>query len=112
MRRQTILLGDQVFTVERWHSFSNATHVACGEALVCPRCAKVWAVLALEGEEEVWARSQSCGECRHRWDWCPVPGSLLVEEGYGVIDDSLLAALPFELVEREFKLHLEAYADD
>jgi hypothetical protein len=43
--------------------------------------------------------------------WHPVPGSLLIEEGLCIIDESLLDALPEPLLKREFTLHERAIAN-
>jgi hypothetical protein len=68
-------------------------------------------------EHICWPVAQFCETCQTsptgllvKSDWCPVPGSLLVEEGWGVIDTALLNALPDSLVTREFNLHLRAYS--
>jgi hypothetical protein len=96
--------------IHREHSFGDQMHVACSEMLVCPRCRDVWAYLIFRDEVDCWPTAQFCENCViAKDDWHPVPGSLLVEEGYGVIDDALLAALPYDLVKREFDLHLKAY---
>jgi hypothetical protein len=65
--------------------------------------------LRFDDDKYVWPVAQFCELCNERDDWIPVPGSLLHEEGWGIIDDSLLAALPEELVRREFLLHIKVY---
>lgn len=97
------------FFVHREHAFGGDTHVACSEVLICPQCGQIWARLKFLDDSEVWPRPQTCELCTYRDDWLPVPGSLLVEEGYGVIDDALLTSLPDPLVIREFNLHLKVY---
>jgi len=104
------MLNDKLYHVERHHSFSNSTHVAVSTILVCPACTRTWAMLLLEGDTFAWPRSAFCGCISYADEWHPVPGSILIEEGWGVIDDSLLAALPDELVKREFQLHMQAYS--
>jgi hypothetical protein len=52
--------------------------------------------------------AQFCEDCNERDEWVPVPGSIFSEEGWGIIDDSLLAVLPEELIAREFYLHIKA----
>lgn len=76
---------------------------------MCPTCKQVWAILQFVDEVDCWPVGQYCERCGGTSEWNPVPGSLLFEEAWGVIDDALLHALPDNLVEREFKLHLEAY---
>ena len=118
IRTQKIILGNwwdeggaKTFYVHRQHSFGGEGHVAYSQLLVCPMCTHIWATLKFVDEELCWPVAQFCELChpREKFSLHPVAGSLLVEEGYGVIDDSLLAALPPELVEREFNLHLRAY---
>lgn len=117
IRTQKILLfseGDAVIIyVNRDHSFEDCTYVAKSHALFCPGCQEVWAILRFVDEDEVWPVAQFCEHCvPSRFiesPWYPVPGSLLVEEGWGVIDEALLAVLPEQLLKREIKLHLKAY---
>lgn len=96
-------------TVYREHSFSGG-HCAQSHMLVCPCCCKIWGWFKVHDDELLYPRAQSCEACNVEDDWMPVPGSILVEEGWGVIDEELLKALPDELVKREFRLHLEAYS--
>lgn len=114
IRTQVINLGAAQYFIHREHSFtghdSNGWYEAHSEILVCPRCHKSWAELLFVDDQDWWPTSAYCEQCNVKDDWHPVPGSILVEEGYGVIDTALLAALPKELVEREFKLHIEAYS--
>lgn len=116
IRTQKIVLfgGEEpmIFHVHRHHSFGPDTHVAKSHALFCPGCQTVWAILKFVDDNEVWPVAQFCERCRppaFEAGWFPVPGSILVEEGWGVVDESLLTALPPELVKREFTLHLGAY---
>jgi len=98
--------------VHRDHAFCDQTHVAKSHALFCPSCQEIWAILHFVDEREIWPVAQFCEHCRPSRDdytWYPVAGSILVEEGYGVVDDSLLAGLPPELIKREFDLHIKAY---
>ena len=106
---QRIMLHDRVWDIVRHHSFNDSTHVPVSHILVCPACTRTWAMLQLEGDTFCWPRAAFCGCIQHTDEWHPVPGSLLVEEGWGVIDDALLEGLPAELVRREFDLHLKAY---
>jgi hypothetical protein len=101
----------------RWHEYFvhrdhawDEGHVACSELLVCPKCTTTWATLQFLDDDLAWPRSQFCQYCGLSDEWHPVPGSLLVEEGWGVIDTALLSQLPPELVTREFNLHLKAYS--
>lgn len=105
-----------VTRVHREHSFHQQTHVAKSHALFCPACQEVWAILKFEDDDDdyVWPVAQFCEHHKpegltKQSGWFPVPGSILVEEGWGVIDDSLLRALPKELLRREFDLHVRAY---
>lgn len=98
-------------TVQRHHSFGPDTHVAKSHTLFCPRCCQIWAILKFPDDECVWPVPQFCENCQpEEGTWQPVPGSLLAEEGYGVIDESLLVALPPDLLRREFTLHLRNYS--
>jgi hypothetical protein len=109
IRTQSLTLGESVAWVHREHNFSFG-HVATSCLLVCPACRRSWAELKFVDDSFVWPRSQFCEQCWHTDEWHPVPGSLFVEEGWGVIDDSLLKALPDDLLLREFNLHLKAYS--
>ena len=104
----------QGFHVHRNHSFGGDTHEAKSHALFCPSCKEVWAVLRFLDENEVWAVNQFCEHCKPEREleavWHPVPGSILVEEGWGLIDEALLYALPEPLVKREYLLHERAYS--
>jgi len=101
--------------VHRHHSFGSDTYLAKSHALFCPSCQTVWAILKFVDDTEVWPVAQFCENCDPKASvlyspWYPVPGSLLVEEGWGVIDESLLAVLPEQFLKREFNLHLKAYS--
>lgn len=105
--------------VPREHSFGHPGqppgYVARSHCLFCPKCERVWAHLRLIGQDGkhaacTWPVAQSCAQCQVITPWLPVPGSLLVEEGWGVIDLELLWALPEPLLRREFDLHLKAYS--
>ena len=110
IRHQRVMLNDQLWQIGRHHSFAGETHVAISHILVCPACTRVWALLQFLDEPFAWPRAAFCGCVHHADEWHPVPGSLLCEEGYGTIDDSLLSALPDSLIQREFQLHLKAYS--
>ena len=102
------------FFIDREHSFTpngEGWYVAKSKLLVCPKCRRIWAVLEFDDDELVWPVAQSCEECNIRDEWMPVPGSILEEEGRGVIDTALLNALPEDEVRREFNLHLKAYQE-
>lgn len=77
--------------------------------LICPRCKQYWAELTFEGDKDSWPRSAYCEHCAVVDKWHPVPGSVFVEEGWGVIDTTLLNTLPDWLVKREFNLHMRTY---
>jgi hypothetical protein len=113
IRPQCIQLFDEVddtHWVHRDHAYADQSHVAHSQLLVCPRCCTPWAKLRFDDDDLCWPMSQFCEHCPLRDDWHPVPGSLLVEEGWGVVDDSLLQALPLSLLKREFDLHLKAFS--
>lgn len=110
LRRQQILLDDRLWEIHRCFSYAESTKVAVSHCLVCPACGRTWAILSFPDEKLLWPRAAFCGCTADRDDWHPVPGSILVEEGYGSVDDSLLNALPAELVRREFLLHLKAFS--
>ena len=99
--------------IEREHSFNNQLNLAKSHSLICPMCRTRWADLELQSEqcELLWPVAQTCENCQLVDEWMPVPGSLLVEEGWGVIDDSLLDALPEYMIRREFELHIKAYCN-
>lgn len=118
IRTQKILMGDLAVYIHREHSFQglhpDGWHVACSRILVCPACWEAWALLKFVDDTYAWPIPQFCGSCQpptREHGWYPVPGSLLVEEGWGVIDTALLNALPAELVRREFDLHMGAYSN-
>lgn len=98
--------------VHRQHSYNGVSLVAYSQVLVCPKCRELWAILQFLDEDLTWPVSAFCEQCQINDEWHPVPGSILVEEGWGVIDDALLAALPPPILEREFRLHMEAYTGD
>ena len=98
----------RTFGIVREHNFGNEDHVARSALLVCPKCHWMWAKILIENEPYAWQRTAFCAWCNQSNLWCPVPGSLLSEEGLGLIDENLLAALPLELVKREFALHERA----
>lgn len=115
IRTQTLYVWDYntwiVRTVHREHAFGNQGHVAYSRLLVCPKCHEVWAKLLILEEPYAYAVGASCERCGVSDKMHPVPGSILTEEGFGVIDDSLLDKLPPELVAREFRLHMNHYAN-
>lgn len=103
------------FAIHREHSFGRPGeppgYLAKSHCLFCPRCQRLWATLAIQGEFLIWPVAQTCSECQISDEWMPVPGSLLAEEGFGVIDLELLWALPEPLLRREFDLHLKVYSN-
>jgi hypothetical protein len=113
MINATISLLSPSGSWKTWHicrepSFGNEDHVVVSWAFFCPLCQTIWAKHLILGDLKVWPRAQFCEECPE-WDtWHPVPGSLLLEEGIGLIDESLLESLPEELIKREFNLHMRA----
>ena len=114
IQTQLIQLGIQWTSsqyVHREHSFADHSHVAHSHSLICPKCETTWARLVFLNSEDsfVWPESQFCERCNIKDSWHPVPGSLFIEEGWGVIDDSLLDVLPQTLLIREFHLTLKAY---
>lgn len=96
------------WTFEREHSFADETKSAVSQLLICPECHRMWAKILLADEPLAWPRAAFCAMCNRADMMRPVPGTLLLEEGLAAIDESLLAALPQELLEREFKLHDKA----
>lgn len=115
LREQIISLDsrcpeDGVYRLEREHSWEvefGSYHVAVSHCLFCPACGRIWATLSFPDETLIWPRAAFCAHCsRFAGAWDPTPGSLLYEEGWGVIDVALLAALPSVLVRREFLLHV------
>ena len=112
LRRQQIMLNDRLWQVDRWFSFADSHKVAVSHCLVCPACGRTWATLSFPDDRLIWPVAAFCGCTQDADDWRPVPGSILVEEGYGEVDDSLLNALPGDLLRREFELHLKAFSHD
>lgn len=106
-----IILGDRFWEIEREHSFANEGHSARSYCLVCPSCLQVWARHKIVDEPDfLWPYAQFCEFCSPLPDRLrPVPGSLLIQHGIDTIDDSLLDALPPELILREVLLTLKAY---
>lgn len=114
LRKQRIsILGVGDFEIEREHSFHGSSgelgHVAHSTFLVCPKCRLVWATLQFPDEPFGWPVAAFCRSHEYRDSWHLVSGSILTEEGWGVIDDALLDGLPPSLVKREFELHMKAY---
>lgn len=109
IRTQEVCFNGKSHYVHREHSFGGQTHIARSHMLVCPKCRQTWAWLKFVDDTLCWPQGQFCKDCGATDYWHPVPGSLLVEEGYGVIDESLLDKLPLELLQREFELHIKAY---
>ena len=110
LRRQQIMLDSHLWTINRWFSFAGATKVAVSHCLVCPACGRTWATLSFPDDRLIWPVAAFCGCTQDADDWRPVPGSILVEEGYGEVDDSLLNALPGDLLRREFNLTIKAFS--
>lgn len=115
IRTQMVMVEGKTYYLHRNHAFPGHTldgwHVASSQILVCPTCWEPWAVLKFVDDQQAWPTAQFCRSCSPPADnnWYPVPGSILVEEGWGVIDTALLAALPEDLLRREFNLHMKAY---
>jgi hypothetical protein len=106
--KQIITIPREMISVEilREHAFGEG-HVAQSHVLVCPVSGQPWAYLLIEGDDYIEPRGVFCPlHTQRAWN-SPVPGSILYEEAFGLIDSSLLKALPDELVRREFKLHLK-----
>jgi hypothetical protein len=93
----------------REHSFSNHMNSASSYMLVCPTCHTIWAKHIIKDYSLVWPYPQFCDRCDVYADRLrPVPGSLLIQHGLDAIDESLLEALPTELLIREYDLHIKA----
>lgn len=100
------------YYVHREHAFHSGYGgwmVPVSYLLVCPQCFETWGMVKYLEDRQAWPVSQYCAACGVKDDWHPVPGSILLEEAYGTIDTALLAALPEELIRREFDLHMKAY---
>src|SRR6266850_1600836 len=99
--------------IEREHSFNDCKQTAFSHMLVCPSCQTIWAKFIIEKDRIVWPKAQFCEQCPIISDpWHLVPGSLLVEEGWGVVDESLMEALPPELMLRELELYMKTLKED
>jgi hypothetical protein len=119
IRTQSIMVSvapDIVLTayIHREHAFAveeSGGHEAYSYQLVCPQCRKTWASAIFMDETHglVWPIAGFCEPCGGRDDWHPVPGSILPEFGFGLIDDVMLAKLPSHLLKREFDLHIKAF---
>jgi hypothetical protein len=109
----TIWLEDED-SVRSWkfmreHSFANHSHSASSYMLVCPICNTIWAKHIMADQSLVWPYAQFCECCDVYADRLrPVPGSLLIQHGLDTIDESLLEALPTDLLIREYDLHIKA----
>lgn len=114
MTRQTILLGDKLYEVERERGWQNDPESlgwswAQSRALVCPKCLSIWAVMAFEGDEYICPAGAFCDKHppSERYQtfagFRVIPGSILPDYW---IDLPLLAALPEELLKRELLLTL------
>jgi hypothetical protein len=113
--KRTLFIEGSYYQIEQEHSFRgydfDGWYSVWSVALVCPGCVRVWAMLTVAEAQRHVAVNQYCARCRPAKDehWLvknAPPGSILHEEGLGVIDTALLEALPDVLLKREFELHL------
>jgi hypothetical protein len=103
----------RVWEISREHAYANESRTAVSHALVCPACGQIWARHIIKHDTFCWPKAQFCERCDEVYpdSWHPVPGSLFINEGFDTIDDSLLAALPLDLLKREFTLTEKAIAN-
>lgn len=110
IRQRIFIQGALVGEVVRpwsWQSESGGWQVARPYALVCSACLEVWAMLPfVERQEPFVIHSVACPA--HADPYGNVPGSLFPRWGWleTVHDPFLFAALPRELLQREFNLHI------
>ena len=78
---------------------------------VCPYCYVVWAVADSWTEWPIHhsVHGVSCEYCNRPNYHSPVPGSILDDQARLATDWDLLHDLPFDLLVREFLLHLKAH---
>lgn len=114
MRRATLTLEGQSWSLELDEAFVGAIETIHPWIFICPHCDQIWARIQLAPSPEhprywdAWVTDANCAECYgSAYDESGIPGSLLVEfpGAYGI---QLLRALPRELLDREFTLHLKA----
>lgn len=110
LRQQTIFIdGLPPAVVQREHAWKTSDEgytSAWSHVLVCPVCLRQWAFLHLTGDTEYVISSAYCEKHTPAdYHWTDgVPGSVLLEIGFGSIDEPLLAVLPREMLLREFRL--------
>lgn len=113
MPKQRLLVEGAPYEIDRPRSWpsefaDDSWMFAASVALICPRCLRMWAVLAFEGDADIRPEGAYCRRHIPRDLWFSnrprVPGSILT--GYSW-DRPLLAALPEPLLRREFELHLQ-----
>lgn len=99
MAKQTLLVENALYEIERergWQVDGDAYGFAHSLAYVCPKCHKIWAILAF-AEEDTHIQGAYCAQHGD--------GRLLLH--YGSIDEPLLENLPEELLKRELLLTLD-----
>lgn len=114
---QKIFFANKHWSILREHSWApydawGLTHCAESLLLICPWCGETWARLQLPSSLFYSARMVPCEHHAVQEPFGPVPGSMLTEEGIGNIDTALLNALPPELIEREFYLHVKTFTEE
>lgn len=115
--RQQIMLPDEgiFLEVKRYWSWQMPDTAGWSfvesTAFACPVCFKTWAVLLFDTSEPRFITScclQHRGQGKPRYD--RFDASIIPDigaPGYGLIDFSLLEALPPELLKREALIHLQ-----
>jgi hypothetical protein len=113
------LVEQQIWVSDLRESFKILREESCNgypiysSAMFCPVCRKVWAELFMTNQTKPVSfvpHMVGCSTCRWTSRNSDIPATILFN---GLIfpeatDWPLLYALPFELLEREFNLHLEA----
>jgi hypothetical protein len=80
-------------------------------AFICPECLDVWATIEAEGDRPYQIQVISCeNHLSTHWILNPIPGSILDNSMFSNGPDwDLLAALPIELLRREYNLHIKQF---
>lgn len=81
-------------------------------AKFCPACQRVWATIRYQPDKLVYPDAVVCEHCDATCSRGTVPGSLFKDYDDQETSESLVRALPFELLLREFHLQLKAISND
>lgn len=106
------------FSRRRELPYPDDQHWAVSTVHYCQFCCRVWAWLEVEGSTQCVCESAACEDCLEKWQSHAMEdyyfaGSIL--NGlyrHSDYDRGLLDSLPHELLVREFRVHLRAYAKE